>query len=154
MLHDPNQKGTLGEISVIKNLCAKGYDVFQAVSNSSRVDLIVLCDGVPIRIQVKSTYSKNGVVTAYTRKTCLNPEYNYTYSEEDFDVLAVYVIDRDLVGYLPSHEILTNKSMVKLRLEETKNGQKKGIRYIADYVSFEKALKGHTQNLQSGQAES
>lgn len=143
MLEDPNKKGILGEISVIKNLCEKGYDVFQAVNNSSRVDLIVLHDNVPIKIQVKSTYSKSGVVTAYTRKTCLNPEYNYTYSTDDFDVWAIYVIDRDLVCYISSREILANKTMVKLRLMDTKNCQNKRIRYVADYLSFEEALRNH-----------
>jgi hypothetical protein len=147
MLQDPNQKGTLGEISVIKNLCTKGYDVFQSVSKSSRVDLIVLRDNIPIKIQVKSTYSKNGVVTAYTRKTCLNPEYNYTYSADDFDVLAVYVIDEDLVCYISSQEILTNKTMVKLRLKETKNCQKKRVRYVSDYLDFEEALRDHMLNI-------
>ena len=142
-MQDPNQKGTLGEISVIKNLCAKGYGVFQSVSKSSRVDLIVLRDNLSIKIQVKSTYSKNGVITAYTRKTCLNPVYNYTYSADDFDALAVYVIDRDFVCYISSREIFANKTMVKLRLNEAKNCQKKRVRYVSDYLSFEEALKNH-----------
>ncbi len=148
MLHDPNQKGILGEIAVIKNLCAQGYDVFQAVSNSSRVDLIALRDNIPIKIQVKSTYSKNGIVTAYTRKTCLNPVYNYSYSTDDFDVLAIYVIDKDVVCYIASHEILANRTMVKLRFEEAKNGQQKRIRYVSDYSDFENALTHRMPDIQ------
>ena len=140
MLQDPNKKGTLGEISVIKDLCTKGYEVFQAVGDSSRVDLIVLIGDSPAKIQVKSTYSKNGVVTVYSRKTCLNPDYNYTYSVDDFDVFAVYIIDKDIVCYIPAREVLTNKSMFKLRLEETKNNQKEGIHYVSDYLNFEEAL--------------
>jgi hypothetical protein len=143
MLQDPNQKGILGEIAVIKKLCAEGYDVFQSISKSSRVDLIALHKNIPIKIQVKSTYSKNGLVTLYTRKTCLNPEYNYTYSDGDFDVLAVYIIDEDLVCYISSHEILMNKTMIKLRLKETKNRQKKRVRYASDYLDFEEAIRTH-----------
>ena len=153
MLQDPNQKGTLGEISVIKNLCAQGYDVFQSVNNSSRVDLIVLYNSTPIKIQVKSTYSKSGVITAYTRKTCLNPLYNYTYSSNDFDVLAVYVIDRDLVCYLSSHEILANRAMIKLRIQETRNCQKKRVRYVSDYLSFEEAVRSHPPNIPTSETD-
>lgn len=153
MIQDPNKKGTLGEVSVIKDLCKKGYTVFQAVGNNSRVDIIVLFDGSAIKIQVKSTYSKRGVVTVYTRKTCLNPEYNYTYSVDDVDIFAIYVIDRDIVCYISSREILTSRTMFKLRTEMARNGQKKGVRYVVDYFSFEEALRGHTPNIRTGYAE-
>ena len=140
MIRDPNKKGVLGEIAVIKALCASGYEVFQSVGNHSRVDLIVLSGGVPIKIQVKSTYSKDGIVTIYSRKTCLNPEYNYTYSVNDFDIFAVYIIDKDLVCYISSYEVLANKTMFKLRFEDAKNNQAKGVRYISDYIDLKNAV--------------
>ena len=149
MLCDPNKKGILGEIAVIKALCALGYDVFQSVGNHSRVDLIVLFEGIPIKIQVKSTYSKDGVVTIYSRKTCLNPEYNYTYSMDDFDVFAVYVIDRDLVCFISSREVLANKTMFKLRFEDAKNNQAKSVRYISDYFDFKNALNNSKSETQT-----
>lgn len=66
---------------------------------------------------------------------------------------TVYVIDRDLVCYISSREILENKTMVKLRLEETRNYQKKGVRYVSDYLNFEEALRGHTPNIRTCKAE-
>ena len=101
MVHDQNKKGILGEIAVIKALCALGYEVFQSVRN---------------------------------------PEYNYTYSVNDFDIFAIYIIDKDLVCYISSHEVLANKTMFKLRFEDAKNNQAKGVRYISDYIDLKNAV--------------
>jgi len=43
--------------------------------------------------------------------------------------------------------------MVKLRLNETKNCQKKGVRYVSDYLCFEKAFRSQMQDKKSNPVE-
>src|SRR5580765_907096 len=97
-LVDPNKKGVLGEMAVSKELIRLGYEIFVAVGNHSKIDLIVLDENYrTCKIQIKTTHSKNDVVDVYSVKNCLNPKYNSTYSTEQIDVFAIYIYDKDLV---------------------------------------------------------
>ncbi|MGI8470436.1 MAG: group I intron-associated PD-(D/E)XK endonuclease [Pyrinomonadaceae bacterium] len=149
-LDNPTQKGTLGEIAVCKNLIQLGYKVFVEFGNFSKIDLIVLDDEFEVyKIQVKAVESKNEVATIYSIKTCLNPKYNSIYTVHQVDVFAVYIIDRDLVFYVSAKEILKNGKASKFRLSKSKNGQKKKVRYVEDYLNFEKALRDYTPHTQT-----
>jgi hypothetical protein len=79
----------------------------------------------------------------------LNPKYNSTYTVLQVDVFAVYVIDRDFVFYISAKELLKNGKVSKFRLSESKNGQKKFVRYVNDYLNFEKALRDYTPHAQT-----
>ena len=88
---NPNQKGTLGEIAVCKELIQLGYSVFVEFGNHSKVDLIALDkEFKTYKIQIKATKSKNEIVEVYSTKNCLNPKYNSTYTIHQVDVFAVY----------------------------------------------------------------
>ena len=149
---NPNIKGTLGEIAVCKDLLRLGYSVFLEFGNHSKVDLIVLDENFnTIKIQIKAVKSMNESVSVYSLKTCLNPKYNSVYTIEQVDVFAVCIIDKDLVFYVSAKEILKNGKSSKFRFSSSKNGQKKFVRYVDDYVNFKKALRDytpHTQTLQ------
>ena len=150
---NPNKKGTLGEIAVCKELLQLGYEVFIEIGNHSKVDLIVLDEKFKTyKIQVKTVKSKNEIVEVYSTKSCLNPKYNSTYTIEQVDIFAVYVIDKDFVFYIASKEILTNSKSSKFRLSESKNGQTINIRYTKDYLNFEKALRDYTPHAQTDNA--
>ncbi|HRH43978.1 MAG TPA: group I intron-associated PD-(D/E)XK endonuclease [Pyrinomonadaceae bacterium] len=144
-LVNPNKKGTLGEIAVCKELLKLGYSVFFEFGNASKVDLIVLDDNyITYKIQVKTVDSKNEVITVYSIKNCLNPKYNSTYTTDQVDIFAVYVRNKDLVFYVSAKEVLQNSKASKFRLSETKNGQKQNVRYVNDYLDFERALRDYT----------
>ncbi len=151
MINDnPNKKGTLGEIAVCKELLQLGYEVFVEVGNHSKVDLIVLDENYKTyKIQIKTIKSRDEPVEVYSIKNCLNPKYNSRYSIQQVDVFAVYVIDRDLVFYIASEEILNNSKSSKFRFSESKNRQMKNVRYIKDYLNFEKALRDYTPHTQT-----
>ena len=98
---NPNQKGTLGEIAVCKELIQSGFSVFTEAGGHSKLDLIVLDKDFKVfKIQVKAVKSKEEVVTVYSIKTCLNPKYNSVYTVDQIDIFAIYVTDRDLVFYV------------------------------------------------------
>ena len=147
---NPNIKGTLGEIAVCKELIKLGYGVFVEFGSHSKVDLIILDEEYKTyKIQVKAVYSSNETVEVYSIKSCLNPKYNSTYTIEQIDIFAVYVIDKDFVFYVSAKEILKNGKSSKFRLSESKNGQKKFVRYVKDYLDFKKALRGYTPHTQT-----
>jgi hypothetical protein len=104
------------------------------------------------KIQIKATESKNEIVEVYSTKICLNPQYNLIYTVKQVDVFAVYVINRDLVFYISAQELLKNGKVSKFRLSESRNGQKKYVRYVKDYLNFERALRDYTPHAQTVQA--
>ena len=148
--NNPNQKGTLGEIAVCKELAKLGYSVFVEFGSHSKIDLIVLDEEFcAYKIQIKATNSKNNIVEVYSTKTCLNPKYNSIYTTKQVDIFAVYVCDLDAVFYVTAKELLRNGKISKFRLSESKNGQKKFVRYVRDYLDFRKALRDCTPRAQT-----
>lgn len=134
---DPNKKGALGEFAVCKDLMLKGFEVFKECGGSSKVDLVALDDNyTPYKIQVKTVTPVNNVVTIPCRKTCLDPRYNSRYTVNQIDVFAIYVLDDDRVFYITASEFLQNRNSVSVRLILPKNGQRKGIRLIEDYLGW------------------
>jgi hypothetical protein len=51
----PRQQGDLGEASAIEWLVGAGYAVFVPIGHSPDCDLVALRDGVPLRVQVKTS---------------------------------------------------------------------------------------------------
>ena len=148
-VNNPNKVGTLGEIAVCKELFRLGYNVFVEFGNHSKVDLVVLDESyIAFKIQIKTTISRDDVVSVYSIKNCLNPKYNSTYTTHQVDIFAIYVVDRDLVFYVTAMEILQNGKCSKFRLSEPKNGQKKFVRFVKDYLNFKKALRDCTPHTQ------
>lgn len=152
-LENPNKKGTLGEIAVCKELLKLGYSVFFEFGNSSKVDLIVLDENYQTyKVQVKAVESKKDLIVVYSIKNCLNPKYNSTYTTNQVDIFAVYIINKDIVFYVSSKEILQNCKATKFRLSGTKNGQKQNVHYVKDYLNFERALRDYTPHAQTDNA--
>jgi protease II len=130
----PKHKGTIGEGIVVLELLEAGIPVFQEFGDLSRVDLIALIRNKPIKIQVKTTTSKNGVAVLNLRKITLNPKYNYTYKLEDVDVFALVVEDKRKVFYIRAEQALKNRGALTIRLEPTKNNQEALVKHGEDYT--------------------
>jgi len=144
----PKQKGTIGEGIVILELLRNGIPVFQEFGDLSRVDLIALIGNTPIKIQVKTTTSKRGVAVLNLRKLTLNPKYNYTYRQEDVDVFALVVEDRNEVFYIRADQALENKGTLTLRLERAKNNQHSLVNYGESYT-LSRLLRDYTPDTRS-----
>lgn len=149
-LTNPNQKGTLGEIAVCLDLTKLGYEVFFPLSNHSKVDLIVIDENFQTyKIQVKATNSIDGVIEIYSVKNCLNPKYNSKYQENQIDIFAVYVINKEIIFYISAKELLKNSKSSKFRFSRPKNGQIKNVRFVENYLDFKKALRDCTPHVQT-----
>lgn len=134
------QTGTLGEIAVAKDLISKGYFVFKELGDCSKVDLIVLVDNKPIKIQVKAYAEKNGKVEILTTKS--GPNYSFKYSKEMIDVFAIYVHNREIILYISSNELLEKSKSLTIRIDKGTSGQQSKFNMSKDYLSFEKTI-GH-----------
>ncbi len=147
---NPNIKGTLGEAAVCKELIRLGYSVFLEFGNYSKVDLIVLDEDFNcIKFKLKLLNQRIKALSVYSLKNCLNSKYNSIYTIEQVDIFAVYVIDKDLIFYISAKEILQNGKSSKFRFSSSKNGQKKFVRYVDDYLDFKKALRDYTPHTQT-----
>ncbi|MCA1623022.1 MAG: hypothetical protein LC768_04920 [Acidobacteria bacterium] len=148
--NNPNKKGTLGEIAVCKDLIQQGYDLFFEFGNHSKVDLVAIDEDYNVyKIQIKAVNTIDDSVSVYSIKTCLNPKYNSIYTIYQVDVFALYIIDKDLVFYISAKEILENGKCSKFRLSASKNGQKKNVRYVKDYLDFKRALRDYMPHAQT-----
>lgn len=137
----PGQKGSLGEIAVVKELVQQGYAVYLPFGNNTRVDMIAESPcGALIRVQVKATVSlPNGSAMVKLFKQTLDPKYNYHYAKTDFDVLAAYIMDWDEVAFIHSDELYRDKDKrggVTFRRSAALNNQSKGINLLSDYRRF------------------
>lgn len=144
-------KGALGEIAVAKDLLAQSYQVFVELGDNSKVDLIVLgSDFLPIKVQVKSLFSRKGAVVVNVTKS--GPSYQFRYQRLHVDVFAIYVPDKDLIAYVNADRLLQQRKSLTLRVDPAVNNQSRGISWLADYSEFQKALRGHTQRTQTAAA--
>ena len=86
------QTGGLSELLVCADLLRQGYDVFRAVAQSCSCDLVVLCKGQLLRIEVK---------TAYRTKAGLKFPGLRQGQAEKFDILAMVWLDNNEIRYEP-----------------------------------------------------
>jgi len=129
----------MGESKVMYDLLSQDYQVFFEFGDNSKTDLIALGqDYNPIKIQVKSYMSVNGSVSI-GRNKC-GPNYSFDYTDKHFDVLALYIIDHNIIAYISAKEFFSCANMITIRAVPPKNNQKKGVRLAKNYTSFSLSL--------------
>lgn len=142
------QLGAIGVLRVAAHLMSQGLSVFAEMGDLSRVDLIVLFENRPVKIQVKTRNLKDGKVSVDSRKS--GPGYRYRYKPEDVDVFAIYIPQRDVILFLNVNQVLRAKGTTVIRVDPAKNRQVKGIHWFGDYLDFKQALRDHTQSTPPG----
>jgi hypothetical protein len=145
------QLGAMGVLRVAAHLMSEGLSVFAEMGDLSRVDLIVLVNQQPIKIQVKTRNLQDGKITVDSRKS--GPGYQYRYKPDDVDVFAIYIPQRDLILFLNVNQVLKAKGTTVIRVDKPKNNQDKGIHWFENYLDFKEALRDHTQSTLPGQTE-
>ena len=126
-------KGKIAELRFAAELLKLGHEVYIPVNDSSPVDLIGEKDSVFTRYQVKYITPNNGVLRVHMKS---NPGRNRTrrpYKEQAVDNIAIYDSLNDRGYVVP---IGNYRSEMLLRLIPTRNNQRKGIHYAADYRIF------------------
>jgi hypothetical protein len=124
---------------VAADLMRRGYKIAFPYGEDWDYDLIVCRDEKLERVQVKYTCSDGVVITVRSRSASLTngkvKAYKY-YTAEMIEWLAVYDVTTDRCYYLPASELGTGMSMLSLRLRQTRNNQRIGVRFASDYVDF------------------
>lgn len=138
------QLGAIGVLRVAAALMSEGYSIFAELGDLSRVDLIVLVNHQPVKIQVKTRNLKDARVVVDSRKS--GPGYRYRYTADDADVFAVYVPERELILFVSISQILKAKSTFAIRIDGAKNKQDTFVHRYQDYLEFKRALRDHTQS--------
>lgn len=135
------QKGAIGEYKVMTDLLEQGYDVFNACGDFSKVDLIVIKDDIPYKIQVKSMISKNDKLLV--RGHSSGPGYSYVYTDKDIDLFAVYALDRNLILYVPISAVVGVNSLSLSLQSEYASAP---IYDYQNYLNFEECIQSIIKN--------
>jgi PD-(D/E)XK endonuclease len=132
--------GAESEAIIATELLQSGYPVWIPVGNTHRYDLVIEDAGGEFwKVQCKTAWidKRSGTLMF---STCSN-HYNYRQGNYNYrrrvysgqiDYFAVYSPDLNKVYLIPVAHVATETSM-SLRFTETRNNQKKGIKYAADY---------------------
>lgn len=126
------EKGTLTELKIAVQFLEQGKIVLRSVGEGCRYDLLVdNGDGTFIRIQCKTGWLKNGVISfnaiSHYRWTDRCPRY-----AGQADVFGVYCKDTDGIYVVPVDAIKSNRG--RLRTTPTLNNQSKGILLAEDFA--------------------
>lgn len=131
-------KGEFSEARVLYEFQKYNIPVSLPWGDNQRYDMIAEFNGKLNRIQVKtSNEEENGAIKCYCRSS-----KNHTTNKKcdkyigEVDYFVFYNQTYDKLAIVPMEEI-GEKSTITLRLEPTKNGQNKGVRFFKDY-EFEK----------------
>jgi hypothetical protein len=122
-------KGSIAELAVAAKLLEEGWRILMPYGENARYDLVAERNGRFVRIQVKYTTPKAGVMKVNCRSS--NNWSILQYTADEIDVIAAYnPLTRD-VFYVPSTEF--RKGDMKLRLDPPKNNQRAKVRFASQF---------------------
>lgn len=125
-------KGDIAELGVAKKLIKNGCRVLFPYGENHRYDLVAEKDGKFIRIQVKYTTPKKGVLEINCRSS--NNWSVLHYNKDEIDLIAAYNPKDEKIYFIPVSKI--NYSLIKLRIEPSKNNQKSKIHFAEDFIEL------------------
>lgn len=128
------QTGDISESKFLARCIELGYSVLIPFGDRNRYDFVISKDGKNFdRIQVKTGMYKNGVLRAklYSTYYRLDKQLMRAYTSDEIDYFAICSSDLNKVYLVPIKE--APKKELSLRIEDTKNRQKKHIRWAKNY---------------------
>ena len=113
------KKGSLGEVSVMKEFIRNGFEVYLPLTDNTKYDMLVHKDGVISRVECKSTDTlpnKNGEYIVQIKRVRSNKTRNvvYHFDNSEVEFLAIYISHVDSVKILVASEILV-KSEIRIK---------------------------------------
>lgn len=141
-LTHPKAKGDVSEAYVTARLLEAGRTVLKPVGDNCRFDLVIYQDGQFTRVQCKTATWDRGydgmrrgreqalVLAAYSSANHTTSGTKRGYHDQA-DVFGVYFPPLRKVYLVPVIECCSSE--IRLRLIPPANGQRKGIRFAADY---------------------
>ncbi|MFA9269697.1 MAG: group I intron-associated PD-(D/E)XK endonuclease [Baekduiaceae bacterium] len=132
-------KGDLAELKVAADIRARGHKIALPYGEDWLFDLVVMRHGALERVQVKHGRSDGRTleVRALTLTiTAGKVQARRKYTATDIDWLAVWDSTTDQSAYVPARELGSGMCCITLRLEPARNGQRRGVRMLQDYLEF------------------
>jgi hypothetical protein len=128
---NPTQIGDISEAIIRARFIEKGFVVLVPQNNGLRYDIVIEKDGIFQRVQIKT----GRIIDAqaiYFRASSVDPvtKADVPYHGH-IDLFAIYCPQNHQVYVMPVQH--ATASSCTLRLKPTKNNQKNGIRWAADY---------------------
>jgi hypothetical protein len=132
--HHTKQKGDIGLTAVIKDLTVRGYFISLPITENAPFDLIASDLKDNYRIQVKARSSRNGTVEVQLKTSWADKTGSHyaRYSEDDFDILAVYALDEDKCLYIKND----GEKSITIRFSKPKNNQQSRVNVWQDFQLF------------------
>lgn len=149
MADEKHIKGRLAEVKALAHFASWGCEVAPVLGDNTSCDLVVLKDGVPFRVEVKSaqTPGKRRVNPAVTVSSNTHRRADGTLPNKDvdlskFDLLASYVPGEDKVYVWRSRDIEAKKTFTL-----TDERKKLSIQSGDDLVESAVTREGHLDGL-------
>ena len=129
--------GDIGVAHVIAKCLEKNISVFVPFGDNERVDLIILLDNIPKKVQVKTTNKDVNNVSVFNITSCTSAIYNRKsmvrkYTKDEIDYYMLYNIARDEIYMVPFED--ASDVQITIRHVKTKNNQSKNIKMASDYL--------------------
>ncbi len=125
-------KGDIGELIAAQEFLKRGWHVAFPYGENLPYDLLIEKDGICKRVQVKAMYPKNGVLHVNCRSS--NNWSVKSYSAKDIDLLVAVDLESSKVYFIPSDKV--NKALFDLRLNAPKNGQRKKVNFVDNFLQI------------------
>ena len=124
---------------IAADLIRRGYKIAIPYGEDWDFDLIVCRDGRLERVQCKYSTSNGIYITVRARSHSLtNGKVKATkrYTAATIDWLAIYDPTTDRCYYVPATELGTGMCEMRLRLQPTRNHQRRLVRLATDYLDI------------------
>jgi Holliday junction resolvase-like predicted endonuclease len=131
------KKGDLAELKVATDLIERGCRISIPFGEDCDYDLIADFEGRLHRVQVKYARSDGRIVLVRCRSQSLTKgkvRATKRHTQEMVDWIATYDCTTERCYYCPSRELGNGRSVLTLRLQPARNGQRVGIRDAEDYA--------------------
>jgi PD-(D/E)XK endonuclease len=131
-----NEKGNIAEAAIVLAAIKLGIHVLKPVDEHGRYDLIFDLERTLIRVQCKwgALDRSAGVICVRVGGSRHTPAgyVRSTYTGDEVDAIAVYCGELEEVFFVPI-EVAEGRSVVRLRLDPPRNGQRACINLANEY---------------------
>ncbi len=133
-MKDTTSRGDIAELQIAAALVRHGKRLLRPLSSASRYNLLIDNDnGTFTRVQCKSGVLRNGCVLFRVYSVSGHDTRAKGYHGQ-VDAFGVYCPDTNDSYLVPIEAIATCEHVVALRIEPTRNGQRRGVRSAAEFV--------------------
>ena len=133
-MKDTTTRGDIAESQVAAALIRQGRKLLRPLSSASRYDLLIDNeDGTFTRIQCKSGVLRKGCVLFRVYSVSGHDTRAKGYRGQ-VDAFGVYCSGTSASYLVPAEAIANCEHFVALRVEPTRNGQRRGVRAAAEFV--------------------